>query len=122
MLLRELIEQEKSFERTQTMYGLLVEAIIETIKEKYGSNVWDQIKKKCRLDNNTITAHQQYSEALIQKIVKHLSEIVGSRIFFTFRGFFLFLKMNIIFVFSFLLLALRRGCKYPDGYVWRRVC
>jgi hypothetical protein len=59
------------------MYGLLVEAIIETIKDKFGNQVWEQIKKKARLDTNEITAHKQYSEALIQKIVKALAEVTG---------------------------------------------
>ena len=59
------------------MYGLLIESMVETIKSKYGITVWEQVKKKAKIENQFFSAHQQYSETLIQRIVKHLSDATG---------------------------------------------
>ena len=59
------------------MYGLLIESMVETIKSKYGVAIWEQVKKKAKIDNQCFSTHQQYSETLIQRIVKHLSDATG---------------------------------------------
>jgi hypothetical protein len=60
------------------MYGLLIEAIVEVIKKNYGANIWEVVRKKAKLSNSVFSTHQQYSEALIQRIVKHLAEATGT--------------------------------------------
>jgi hypothetical protein len=59
------------------MYGLLIEAIVDVIKTKYGTSIWEVVRKKAKLSNQVFSTHQQYSEALIQRIVKHLSDATG---------------------------------------------
>jgi hypothetical protein len=59
------------------MYGLLIEAIIACIKTEYGLNIWEQVKKRAKLDNEDMIRHQQYSEASIRKIVTVLESITG---------------------------------------------
>jgi hypothetical protein len=94
------------------MYGLLVESIIEIVKTKFGSHVWDQIRTKTRLDNDNVTTHQQYSEALIQKIVKTLSEITGEYELF---GAFYTNQYLVCF-------AHRPRHQYSNGYAWHGIC
>jgi hypothetical protein len=59
------------------MYGLLIEAMIETIKRKYGEKVWIEIKKKAKIEQEFFNTHQQYSEAVIQKILRVLSNVTS---------------------------------------------
>jgi hypothetical protein len=59
------------------MYGLLIESIIEIIRAKYGDNIWDVVRKKAKLEYSAFNVHQQYSETVIQRIVKHLAEVTG---------------------------------------------
>jgi guanylate cyclase, other len=61
------------------MYGLLVEAVVESIKKTYGASTWEQIKRGAKLESQIFSTHQQYSEALIQRIVKTTSIITGSK-------------------------------------------
>lgn len=62
------------------MYGLLVEATVESIKKAYGASIWEQIKRRAKLESQIFSTHQQYSEALIQRIVKTTSIITGDKI------------------------------------------
>ncbi len=66
------------------MYGLLVESMVEVIKTKYGNTIWENVRKKAKINNQIFSTHQQYSETLIQRIVKHLSDATGklTRCFF----------------------------------------
>lgn len=66
------------------MYGLLVESVVDFIKTKYGASVWETVRKKAKIDNQVFSTHQQYSETLMQRIVKNLSEVTGNIIMMTF--------------------------------------
>jgi guanylate cyclase, other len=59
------------------MYGLLIEAVIDVIKRKYGEEMWLEISKKCKLQSNSFSTQQQYSETLIIKITKCLSQTLN---------------------------------------------
>jgi hypothetical protein len=60
------------------MYGLLIESIIESIKRKYGNKLWEEVKRKAKIEQEFFNTHQQYSEAIIQKILKCLSIITSN--------------------------------------------
>jgi hypothetical protein len=59
------------------MYGLLIEALVEFIKRKYGNSVWENVRRKAKIENYMFSTHQQYSETLFSKIVKCLADITG---------------------------------------------
>jgi|LakMenE01Jun11ns_1017448.scaffolds.fasta_scaffold5680732_1 hypothetical protein len=59
------------------MYGLLIESVVEVIKKKYGDAVWDVVRKRAKIEYPVFSPHQQYSETLVQRIVKHLAEVTG---------------------------------------------
>lgn len=69
------------------MYGLLIESIIDFVKRRYGSTVWEKVRKRAKIDNYSFSTHQQYSETLFLKTIKVLSEIVGEFIFFFINHF-----------------------------------
>ncbi len=57
------------------MYGLLLESIAEFAKRLYGTAVWDQVRKKAKIDSVSFSSHNQYSETLFNKIMKTLADI-----------------------------------------------
>ena len=59
------------------MYGLIVESIIESIKHKYGTEVWKEVKKISKIDKEFFSTHEEYSEAVVQKILRSLSIVTG---------------------------------------------
>ena len=59
------------------MYGLLIESIAEFAKRVYGKEVWDNVRKRAKIDFHSFSTQQQYSETLITKIIKTLAEITG---------------------------------------------
>jgi guanylate cyclase len=59
------------------MYGVLIASIVDTIKAKFGMQVWGQVRKKANLEVYEITPHKQYNESIIKKIVKALEEVTG---------------------------------------------
>jgi hypothetical protein len=60
------------------MYGLIIEAMVESIKAKYGKNIWEEVKRKAKVDQDFFSTHQQYSEAIVQKILRSLSIVTGT--------------------------------------------
>ena len=60
------------------MYGLLIESIAEFAKRVYGNLVWENVRKKAKIDYYSFSTHQQYSETLMIKIVKALAECTGN--------------------------------------------
>ena len=60
------------------MYGLIIEAMVESIKAKYGKNIWEEVKRKAKVDQDFFSTHHQYSEAIVQKILRSLSIVTGT--------------------------------------------
>ncbi len=57
------------------MYGLLIESIAEFTKRVYGNAVWDNVRKKAKIDYFSFSTSQQYSETLMTKLIKCLAEV-----------------------------------------------
>lgn len=62
------------------MYGLLIESIADFTKRVYGNVIWENVRKKARIDHYTFSSHQQYSETLMLKLLKCLAEVTGEDI------------------------------------------
>jgi hypothetical protein len=56
------------------MYGLLIEAVIDFTKKKYGNAIWEKVKKLAKIESYNFATTQQYSETLFNKIIKSLIE------------------------------------------------
>ena len=63
------------------MYGLLIEAVIDFAKRKYGNAIWEKVKKKAKIESYSFSTHQQYSETLFNKLIKSLVEVTSKLIF-----------------------------------------
>ena len=57
------------------MYGLLIESIAEYTKRVYGNAVWENVRKKAKIDYHTFSTSQQYSETLMAKLIKCIAEV-----------------------------------------------
>ncbi|GJQ65691.1 hypothetical protein Trydic_g7777 [Trypoxylus dichotomus] len=51
-----------------TMYGLILENLVEYIKQTYGSDKWDVIRKDIGIQQDNFSTHQVYGENLIPNI------------------------------------------------------
>ena len=71
-----MIFLKQTFKATK-MYGLIIEAIVECIKTKYGERVWQEVKSKSKVDQDFFNTHQQYSEAIVQKVLRNLAQITS---------------------------------------------
>ena len=60
------------------MYGLLLEAAVDFAKKRFGNAIWEKAKKKAKVDQQTFSTNQMYSETLLLKIVKALSDVSGN--------------------------------------------
>ena len=59
------------------MYGLLIESLAEFTKRNYGESLWDNVRKKAKIDTELFNTQQQYSEKVLMKLVKVLAEMTG---------------------------------------------
>ncbi|XP_068208177.1 soluble guanylate cyclase 88E isoform X2 [Palaemon carinicauda] len=59
------------------MYGLLVENFSEYIKDKYGEETWEEIRRKAKIDQPAFSTHHTYDEKLIPRLASKAVEILG---------------------------------------------
>lgn len=57
------------------MYGLLLESIAGYIRAQYGEEIWNKIRLKAQITNETFTTHQMYSEKVIPSLVAAAQEV-----------------------------------------------
>nr|CAD7411535.1 unnamed protein product [Timema poppensis] len=53
-----------------TMYGLLLENMSEFIKQVYGEDKWEEIRRMAQVDQPSFSVHQVYPENLIPRLAK----------------------------------------------------
>ena len=63
------------------MYGIIIQAIVECIKTRYGEQKWQEVKKKAKVDHEFFSTHEQYSDAIVQKLLRSLSLITSKDAF-----------------------------------------
>lgn len=57
------------------MYGLLLENLAEYIKQTYGEDRWEEIRRQAAVDQPSFSTHQVYPENLIPKLTKKAIQV-----------------------------------------------
>ncbi|XP_064214716.1 soluble guanylate cyclase 88E isoform X1 [Tribolium castaneum] len=72
------------------MYGLILENMSEYIKQTYGEEKWEEIRRAAAVDQPSFSTHQVYPEALIPRLSKKAVQIlkVSEKDFFEQMGVF----------------------------------
>ncbi|XP_044736954.1 soluble guanylate cyclase 88E [Chrysoperla carnea] len=59
------------------MYGLLLENLAEYIKQTYGEDRWEEIRRQAVVDQPSFSTHQVYPENLIPRLTKKAIQVLG---------------------------------------------
>ncbi|KAJ9601076.1 hypothetical protein L9F63_000811 [Diploptera punctata] len=59
------------------MYGLLLENMAEYIKQVYGEDRWEEIRRLAAVDQPSFSVHQVYPENLIPRLAKKAIQVLG---------------------------------------------
>ncbi|KAL0272964.1 UNVERIFIED_CONTAM: hypothetical protein PYX00_005752 [Menopon gallinae] len=59
------------------MYGLLLENLAEYIKQVYGEDKWEEIRRLAAVDQPSFSVHQVYPETLIPRLAKKAIQVLG---------------------------------------------
>ncbi|XP_069696916.1 soluble guanylate cyclase 88E [Periplaneta americana] len=59
------------------MYGLLLENMAEYIKQVYGEDRWEEIRRQATVDQPSFSVHQVYPENLIPRLAKKAIQVLG---------------------------------------------
>ncbi|XP_014295321.2 soluble guanylate cyclase 88E [Microplitis demolitor] len=59
------------------MYGLILENMSEFIRQKYGEEKWEEIRRLASVDQPSFSVHQVYPENLIPRLAKKSVAILG---------------------------------------------
>lgn len=57
------------------MYGLLLENLAEYIKQVYGEDRWEEIRRLAAVEQPSFSAHQVYPETLIPRLAKKAIQV-----------------------------------------------
>ena len=57
------------------MYGILLEALVDMLKTRYGEDTWQAIHVASGVDRTNYSAHDIYSETFIPRIVNATAEV-----------------------------------------------
>jgi len=57
------------------MYGLLLESLACFIKEKYGEEKWEEIRRAAKVEQTSFSTHSVYPENLIPKLSTKAMEV-----------------------------------------------
>ncbi|CAB3227695.1 unnamed protein product [Arctia plantaginis] len=59
------------------MYGLLLENMAEYIRQTYGEERWEDIRRQAGVEQPSFSVHQVYPENLITRLAKKAQEVLG---------------------------------------------
>lgn len=57
------------------MYGLIIENMSEYIKQTYGEEKWEEIRRAAAVDQPSFSTHQVYPEGLIPRLSKKAVQV-----------------------------------------------
>lgn len=57
------------------MYGLLLESLASYVKERYGDEKWEEIRRAAGVDQTSFSTHQVYPESLIPRLSTKAVEV-----------------------------------------------
>lgn len=69
------------FQIKRNMYGLILENMSEYIKQTYGEDKWEEIRRAAAVDQPSFSTHQVYPEALIPRLAKKAIQVSESLLF-----------------------------------------
>lgn len=61
------------------MYGLLLENMAEYIRQTYGEERWEDIRRQAGVEQPSFSVHQVYPENLITRLAKKAQEVTTYR-------------------------------------------
>lgn len=70
----QLVDTKKKFSFTVRMYGLLLENMAEYIRQTYGEEKWEDIRRQAGVEQPSFSVHQVYPENLIARLAKKAQE------------------------------------------------
>ncbi|CAK9814862.1 Soluble guanylate cyclase 88E [Anthophora quadrimaculata] len=59
------------------MYGLILENMSEYIRQVYGEDRWEEIRRQASVDQPSFSVHQVYPESLIPRLAKKAIQVLG---------------------------------------------
>ncbi|XP_014208623.1 soluble guanylate cyclase 88E [Copidosoma floridanum] len=59
------------------MYGLILENMSEFIRQSYGEDRWEEIRRQAAVDQPSFSVHQVYSENLIPRLANKAIQVLG---------------------------------------------
>ncbi|XP_029175781.1 soluble guanylate cyclase 88E [Nylanderia fulva] len=59
------------------MYGLILENLAEYIRQVYGEDRWEEIRRQASVDQPSFSVHQVYPENLIPRLAKKAIQVLG---------------------------------------------
>ncbi|XP_076762844.1 guanylyl cyclase at 88E isoform X1 [Xylocopa sonorina] len=59
------------------MYGLILENMSEYIRQMYGEDRWEEIRRQASVDQPSFSVHQVYPENLIPRLAKKAIQVLG---------------------------------------------
>ncbi|XP_053979004.1 soluble guanylate cyclase 88E isoform X2 [Hylaeus volcanicus] len=59
------------------MYGLILENLSEYIRQVYGEDRWEEIRRQASVDQPSFSVHQVYPENLIPRLAKKAIQVLG---------------------------------------------
>lgn len=59
------------------MYGLILENMSEYIKQVYGEDRWEEIRRQAAVEQPSFSVHQVYPETLIPRLAKKAIQVLG---------------------------------------------
>lgn len=57
------------------MYGLILENLAEYIRQVYGEDRWEEIRRQASVDQPSFSVHQVYPENLIPRLAKKAIQV-----------------------------------------------
>lgn len=57
------------------MYGLIIENMSEYIKQTYGEDKWEEIRRAAAVDQPSFSTHQVYPEGLLPRLSKKAVQV-----------------------------------------------
>lgn len=58
------------------MYGLILENLSEYIRQVYGEDRWEEIRRLAAVDQPSFSVHQVYPENLIPRLAKKAIQVI----------------------------------------------
>lgn len=62
------------------MYGLLLESIAAVLRQKYGNDTWEAIRRRAQVEITSFSIHEKYPEWMIPAIANAASEVTGESV------------------------------------------